>query len=240
MQYYKNPQDSDSNELIKCIDTFCGIIDQVNEFRVIGGEPFMNKDFHLVIKRLIEETKVRKIIIYTNGTIVPGEDKIRYLRDKKVLIFITDYGILSKKIVALTQILRREGIGFYIYKAQGWTDCAKIVKHNRSIEGQKEIFRNCCAKNTITLSKDRLYRCPFSANAARLTAVPDYEDDYVDILLFAQKKAGIKKIRNKIKTLLLDKKLLETCDYCSGRSFGDAEIQFAVQAERALEYETRK
>jgi len=71
MQYYKKPKDCNIEELLQSIDVFCDIIDEVNEFRVIGGEPFMNKEFHLIIKRLIDEPKVHKIVIYTNGTIVP-------------------------------------------------------------------------------------------------------------------------------------------------------------------------
>lgn len=237
MQYYKKPIDCDIDEIMQSIGAFCALIDEVNEFRVIGGEPFMNKDFHLIINRLNDEPKVRKIVIYTNGTIIPKEDHLEYLKNSKVLVFITDYGKLSKNLNGLTQILQSNNIAFYVQNSQGWTDCAKIVRHYRNLEQRKEIFRNCCAKNTFTLSNGKLYRCPFAANADRLRAVPDFENDYIDFFQEAMEDIDIYELKKKIKTFLLEKDFLETCNYCNGRSFGDTEIQPAIQIAKPLEYE---
>lgn len=236
MQYYKTPVNCDIKELLVSIDMFCNIVDEVNEFRVIGGEPFMNKEFHLIIKRIIDEPKVKKIVIYTNGTIIPKDDQIEYLKNSKVLIIITDYGVLSKKLNGLTQILLLNNIVYYAQKARGWTDCAKITRHNRNLEQQKEIFRNCCAKNTVTLSKGKLYRCPFSANADRLLAAPDFDNDHINIFQDLQETADFDKIKNEIKAFLLEKDFLETCDYCNGRPFGASEIPPAFQIAKPLEY----
>ncbi len=233
MQYYKKPQNCNIDEIIKDIDTFCGIVDEVNEFRVIGGEPFMNPDFDLVVKRLIDETKVKKIVIYTNGTIVPNDEKLKCLKNDKVLIIITDYGRTEKNLNNLVKKLSDDGVAFYVQKAGGWTDCSKIVQHNRSLEKQKEIFRNCCAKNTITLSGGNLFRCPFAANAARLRAVPDFKNDYVNIF---DKSADVVEMKKKIRDYLLKKDFFATCDFCNGRSFGDKEITPAIQLNKPLEY----
>ncbi|MDI6839395.1 MAG: radical SAM protein [bacterium] len=237
MQYYKKPKDCDIKELMQTIDMFCAIIDEVNEFRVIGGEPFMNKESHLIIKRLIDEPKVHKLVIYTNGTIVPREHQIEYLKNNKVLVLIPDYGILSRKINDLTQILLQNKITFYAEKARWWTDCAEILRHYRNIEQQKEIFKNCCAKNTITLSNGRLYRCPFAANANRILAVPDFKNDYIDLFQEPIETINICEMKKKIRMFLLEKDFLEVCDYCNGRSFGALEIQPAIQIAKPLEYE---
>lgn len=235
-QYYKNPKSCSLEELVKSIDAFCAVIDEVNEFRVIGGEPFMNRDFDAVVKRLIDEPKVKKIIIYTNGTIVPPDDKIKSLKNNKILLMITDYGPLSRNLNALTQKLSSNNIAFYARKAQGWTDCSKIKSHYRSVEQQKEIFRNCCAKNTINLSDGKLYRCPFFANAARLRAVPDYKEDYIDLFQEPLDATGIVATKNKVRDYLLNKDYLKVCDFCSGRSFSDPEITPAIQTTKPLEY----
>jgi len=232
MQYYKNPIDCDTEEVIHMIDRFCELVDEINEFRVIGGEPFMNKKVHLIVKRLIDASNVKKIVIYTNGTIIPSEEQIEYFKNKKVLFVITDYGKLSRNLNKLTQKLLRNNISFYILEPK-WTDCARITRHYRNIEQQKEIFRNCCAKNTFTLSKGNLYRCPFSANAARLKAVPNFKNDYVNIF---DKSLNINEIKKKIKTYVLEKEFLETCDFCNGRVFGDPEITPAIQTNKPLEY----
>jgi len=237
MQYYKKPVDCSIEELMQTIDKFCAFVNEVNEFRVIGGEPFMNKEIHLIIKRLNDEPKVKKIVIYTNGTIIPKEDQIEYLKNNKVLVFITDYDKLSRKLNDLTQILQQNKISFYAKKPPGWTDCAKIMKHYRNIEQQKEIFKSCCAKNTSTLSKGKLYRCPFAANANRLLAVPDYKNDYIDLFQEPIETIDICEMKKKIKMFLLEKDFLEVCDYCNGRSFGDPEIQPAIQIDKPIEYQ---
>lgn len=237
MQYYKQPKDCDINDLMQDVDAFCYFMDGVNEFRVIGGEPFMNREFHLIIKKLIEEPKVRKVVIYTNGTIVPGEDQIRQLKNNKVLVIITDYGKLSKRVDDLTCVLERNNIAFYAIKAKGWTDCAKISRHYRTVEQQKELFRRCCAKNTVNLTNGRLYRCPFSANAARLCAIPENERDYIDIVRERQEIVDIGETKKKIRAFLLEKDFLRACDYCNGRPFEAAEILPAEQIKKPLEYE---
>ncbi|MDP2922780.1 MAG: radical SAM protein [Candidatus Omnitrophota bacterium] len=236
MQYYKKPVDCNIEELMQSIDMLCYLIDEVNEFRVIGGEPFMNKEIHLIIKRLIDEPKIHKIVIYTNGTIIPKEDQIEYLKNNKLLFIITDYGMLSKKLNILTQLLQQNKIAFYILRVRGWADCAKIMRHYRNIERQKEIFKSCCAKNTATLSKGKLYRCPFVANAARLLAVPDFESDYINIFQEPQEAVDIYEMKNKIRAFLLEKDFLETCDYCNGRPFEAPEIPVAIQTDKPLEY----
>ncbi len=232
MRYYQNPQNFDLGQLYKNMDRFFQIIDEINEVRILGGEPFMYKDVHLVIEKLIKEPKVKKIIIYTNGTIAPTEHQLRVLKSGKVLFIITDYGELSRNLNNLTKQLSEKKIAFYVQKAGGWTNCAKIKKHDRNSKQQEELFRNCCAKNTITLSDKNLFRCPFSANAHRLRAVPDYKDDYVDI-----SAKNIKAIKKEMRTYLLAKEFLKTCDFCNGRSFGDPLITPAIQRDKPLKYE---
>jgi organic radical activating enzyme len=238
MQYYEMPKDCSIEEVTQSIDAFCALIDEVNEFRVIGGEPFMNREIHRVIKRLIDEPKVRRIVIYTNGTIVPREEHVEFLKNEKVLLLITDYGALSRNLSAIREMLHKENITHYIMKARGWTDCARVTRCSRSTEEQREVFRVCCAKNLVTLSKGRLYRCPFAANVARLGAVPDYENDYIDIVQEQQRGTDIHAMKKRIRAFLLEKDFLETCDFCNGRPFDAPEIVPAIQVSKPLEYKS--
>ena len=239
MQYYERPRDCSLDEIMRSIDWFCTVVDAVNEFRVIGGEPLMSKDFYVVMKRLIDEPKVKKVVVYTNGTLVPKANEIPLLQSSKALFMITDYGTLSRNLAVLIDILKENNIAFYAQKAKGWTDCSKIVKHGRSLEQQKEIFRNCCAKNTVTLLSGRLYRCPFVGNAYRLQAVPECASDYIDLFRESWEEKDILKLKKKIRAYLLDTECLDGCDYCNGRSFEDPEIEPAIQIKKPLVYERR-
>lgn len=236
MQYFHHPVDYSQEEIIRTIDSFCNIIEAVNEFRVIGGEPFMNREFHLTVQHLANKAKVKKIIIYTNGTIVPQEHQLAMLKHEKVLVFITDYGKLSRNLNKLTATLQENGIAYFVRPAQGWTDCAKIMKNQRNASQQAEVFRKCCAKNLATLSAGKLFRCPFAANASKLMAVPDFKDDYIDLLSLSSPDIAI--MKNRIRSFLMGKDYLETCDYCQGRPFDVPEIPPAIQTDMPLKYES--
>ena len=77
MQYYSKPRDSDYKTLIKSIDRFMSCVDEIYEFRVLGGDPFMNKEMHKIIKNLSSFQKVKTIAIYTNA---------RFIQKMKILI----------------------------------------------------------------------------------------------------------------------------------------------------------
>jgi len=220
-QYYEHPKDCDTAEIVNWINSFCSLVDEVFEFRIVGGEALMNKEFHHITRRLINEPKVNKIVIYTNGTIIPAEDQIKCCDSGKVLFFITDYGRLSKNLGKLEKLLSRNSIDFFTQKATGWTDCSKIVKHNRTIEQNKEKFNSCCAKNTFTLSDGKLYRCPFAANIDRLKRIPLSADDYMNICVGRPNKGDVRNF--------ICKDFFPICDYCNGRAYGDKEIIPAIQ-----------
>ncbi|MDD2889303.1 MAG: hypothetical protein PHE49_01500 [bacterium] len=237
MQYYEKPGNCDTDMLLKSIDAFCTVIDEVIEFRIIGGEAFMNKEWHIITKRLLDEPKAKRVVVYTNGTIVPKAEYISVLKKDKALVNITDYGILSRKLVELKQILDRNNVAYYVVMASEWLDCSAIMLHNRNIEQKRKIYKNCCAKNMLTLSDGKLYRCPYAANAARLLAVPDNKDDYIDLF---QKplddETNVSEMKEKVKDYLLHKDYLETCDYCNGRPLSGSEVQSAVQTDKPVEY----
>lgn len=236
MQYFTEPKDSSIDILMDSIDILCNVVDEVNECRVIGGEPFMNKQWYLIVKRLIDEPKVRKIMIYTNGTIVPDLNHVKFLHDSKVIVFITNYGVLSRKIDDFVELLNSNSIVYYVRDAAGWTSCSSIAKHNRSLKMQHGIFQDCCAKHLATLSDGKLFRCPFAANAARLKAVPDFINDYIDIFNEPMDDLNITKTKNKIRKYFLNKEAFSTCNYCSGRSLSAPEIPAAIQTKTPLEY----
>lgn len=236
MQYYENPKDCETDMLLKSIDAFCKVIDEVMDFRVIGGDVFMNKEWPIIVKRLTDEPKAKRVVLYTNGTIVPKEKDIPYIKNDKVLVIITDYGVLSKKLHELTQILEKNRIAYYVLKVTEWLDCAAITPHKRGIDGNKETFKICCAKNMATLSDGKLFRCPYSANADRLSAVPDNKNDYIDLFQKPLDVASFRDTKNKVRDYLLHKEYLETCDYCNGRPLSGPAVQPAIQAPQPVGY----
>jgi organic radical activating enzyme len=236
MPYYESPRNYTLETLMHAIDILCQYFDEIYEIRVIGGEPFMNKDFHKIVKRLTQEPKVGKVTIYTNGTIVPNEVQLEELKHEKLFLYITDYGKLSRNLEKLEAKLQENNIFHYTQKASGWTDCASIEKHNRTTDENIDLFKKCCATNLATVSEDKLFRCPFAANAFQFKGIPDDPDDYIDLQKLEESNIGSVEASQRIKEFLLDKKYIPACDYCAGRSYGDPEIIPGIQTKEKRAY----
>ena len=88
MQYYERPQNSDLNILFKSLDRMMKSVDIIYECRVLGGDPFMNKEMYKVVNRLVKYQNVEQIVIYTNAKILPKGDNLQCLKDKKVRLEI--------------------------------------------------------------------------------------------------------------------------------------------------------
>jgi hypothetical protein len=237
MQYYMKPKNYPLEDILKSVHALSEIVDSVNELRVIGGEPLMSPVFTDVLETLIAYSKFRRIIIYTNGTICPSKQILRNLRHPKVLFFITDYGTLSKNLEPLKIRLDDLGIQQYVQPAQGWCDCGTVKWHKRDEHERMEVFRNCCAKHTVTLMNNSLYRCPFSANAENLHALPDSHEDSVCILNPPDQGRDLSLLNQDVLAFLSQQQPLHACDYCEGRPFGASEIEPAVQTPYPVEYQ---
>ena len=237
MQYYENPVDITYNELCQDLDNLCEIADEINEIRIIGGDPLMNKDFHKAISYAANKKNINKVVVYTNGTICPPLDKIKEIAHPKVFIFITTYGALSKNTEKLRALLEECNIPYNCQPAYGWTDCADISYQNRSPDNLTNTFKNCCAKHFTTLTNGRIFRCPYSANVERLAAIPDNPEDYVNIQDFNSLNSDLKILeRKKLHNFLRNKPFIEACNYCNGRTYGDPEISPGIQTKNIIKY----
>ena len=53
MQFYEKPVNEDLTLLFSALDRFMECVDKIYEFRVLGGDPFMNKEMHKVVDKLV-------------------------------------------------------------------------------------------------------------------------------------------------------------------------------------------
>ena len=235
MQYYTNPQNSELNTMLKSIDRFMKCVNQVYEFRVLGGDPFMNKELYKVINHIVKYDKVQKVAIYTNARFVPTGENIECLKNEKVIVDISNYGLLDpkkKKVDELIKVLETKKIKYSVALVNTWTDCGRITPfQKRSEEELHRVFNNCCNSDILSLLHGKLYRCPFSANATNLNAIPHDKTDIVDLF---DDNIPIEELKVKIKELAYDKKSLMACNYCNGRDYKTAEISAAIQTARPI------
>ena len=213
MQYYTNAEHTDHGKILDALKIIDENVDEISEFRLIGGEPLMNKGWANIVKGISERHPEGQIFIYTNGTIAPKEDQLKSFNKNNVNFIITDYGKLSRNADKMTDLLIKYNISYDRSPAQDWVDCSTIKHHKRSVKDNEEVFKQCCVKYVYTLLEGRLYRCPFIANAANLNAIPDNPANYVD--LFSNKD----NIKHQIKRLVKVAKFFPGCDFCLGRPY---------------------
>lgn len=233
MQYYSDPKHCDMGLILRSFDAFFSVVDNVLEFRILGGEPFVNKEWPKVVQRAIEEPKIGRIVVITNATILPKNVDWHCLQDPKVRINMSDYGQFSPKLAALVQFAEDNGINYWIYKAGAWNDCAKVMHYQRTPEENRAVFKQCYSKNIwTTLSDGKLFRCPYAANLERLQGMPYFPEDYVNLLA---ENVTHEDLREQVSNYLLKKDVLSTCDYCSG-VLTDRTVPPALQTRQPLPY----
>jgi hypothetical protein len=233
MQYYKNAKNSDLNQLLFSLDRFMKIVDQVYEFRVIGGEPFVNQELYKILEVAVNYNNLENVIIYTNAQHIPNDRTLHVLKNKKIKLDITNYKSVgrSKKHDELIKTLIENKINYITHEANLWTDSGRIKFRNKSNEELKNMFKNCCVNDVLTLLNGFIYRCPFSANANNLSAIPREDRDIVEISNKRLDDVLIKKELISLYTRKDKEDFLAACNYCGGRDYSTPSIKAAIQTK---------
>lgn len=234
IQYYQHPQDFDLQKYKSSFDLLLENLDCIAELRILGGEPFMNRDMGKLIEWYGGSDKIRNISVYTNGTILPDEDILKALQCGKIKVHISDYKINEERIRKLTPVLDECHIGYFVREYDAWQDAGGVECRNYTLEQKKHIFSGCFERNGFTFLKGRLYRCPRAAHAANLRAMPDIQEDYVDLTDYHGTGEELRRqLRN-----LQERTWLEGCNYCGGPDNHTQSIPAARQISQPVEYET--
>jgi len=241
MQFYSRPKNSDTDLLFKSVDRLMQCVDHLYEFRVIGGDPFMNKEIYKIINKFVKYKNVDNVVIYTNARIVPKEENLNCLKNKKVRLQITNYSdsqavLTHPSLVAqhdeIVKLLSSNNIKFVSEKVTKWDDIGilKFIKETPTQTSNK--FMDCCANDLFSLLNGVLYKCPVSAHGTNLKAFsfdPNY--DGVDLV---DEKISLKNLKKKLIDFYHNNKYVTACTYCKGRGYGEGEVGAAIQTKKAL------
>lgn len=233
MQYYKKPANINLEEVKDSFERFLKVSDNISEIRILGGEPFMNPNTYKIIEWWHQYSVIKRFYIYTNGTIVPNETTLNYLKMPKAKVYVSDYGINRDSINRLISVFEDNGINYYVSPYDGWADAGDLSYRDRNISELEEVFRHCHARNCISFIDGQVHRCPRSAHAMRLRAMPDIKEDYVDIKSFEGDDKELKEMLRRLQ----NKTWIEACNYCDCADLHVMQIPAGVQTKTPLEYE---
>lgn len=227
MQYYDKPYDIDLETNLKSIRNFLDNVDLVDRFILLGGEPFLYKEIGTVIKEILAYgDKVKRIWIYTNGTIVPTDEYvIKILKNEKIKIHISNYGELSRKKKELVALLEGEKINYNLAEEDAnWYSMGGLEKRGRSKKQLVDQFDRCNGYCN-NIMKGKLCYCARSSGAVDLGIVKN--EKFVDLLLGG--------IREKLAHFVYDYiDYLETCDYCDKGTDEAFPIKKAIQMSKQI------
>jgi hypothetical protein len=237
MQYYSDPQNIPIENIITNVNLILDSIDKLSDARIIGGEPFLNKDIDKLINILNLSDKVDHITIYSNATFVPSIKILESMSNiNKLHVEFTDYEILSKSLLKIPQVFDSYNIKYFVHKPQNWTDSARIVENNFDENQLTQMFKACCVNDALTLLNNQLYHCPYSANLYNLKEIPDDSTDKI----YISNDINSNELRNQIKNFYYNKPYLSACKYCAGRDFTQELVKPALQVKKYIPIHTRK
>lgn len=233
MQYYRRPQDIDISLYKDAFDRLIECVDSIAELRILGGEPFMNNEMGGVIDWHHDNDKIKSISVYTNGTIVPNQHILEALQRSKVRVHVSNYKINEERIKKVIKVFDEYGIDYFVRDYDAWQDAGGVEFRDYTIEHKKEIFSNCFEQNCYTFLKGQLHRCPRSAHAMNIGAMPDIPEDYVDLLNWNKSKEELAEELRKLQK----RSWIEACNYCGGPNNRIQSIPAAIQISKPIAYE---
>ena len=232
MQFYKKPQNANFEEMLVAMKNLSESVDEIYEYRVLGGDPFMNKEMYKSVNAIKEFDNVHNIIVYTNAKIIPKNENLNCLKHPKVRVQITNYGKnLSSAHDEIVALFKKEKIAYVSERVKQWDDVGRVEYIDEPDEVTSKKFEDCCANDLFTILNGKLFKCPVSAHATNLKAVPyDESFDGVNLINFKDKK----NLKDQINNFYNNNKYVSACKYCKGRGFGEGTIEAAIQTKEPL------
>lgn len=222
---YKNSNHYDLTHLTETIDNFFGLIDYVQDFSITGGEPLLRKDLNKIIEKTLEySSKIGRLLILTNGTILPKEDTLDVLKNnsEKCFVTVSNYGDrLSRRADDLKALLEENLIPHRIINysgddlfCDGWVDYGDHSQQHFTIEERDEKGKSCAirTRHVSIIMDGQFHSCGRSFRRMELGVIPRDKKEYVDLFddtrSDEEKRETIMDMYNAVSTT--------ACAYCNG------------------------
>lgn len=188
---------------------------KVDTFRVVGGEPFLNKNIYKLVGLLVfykKQNLIDNIIICTNGLVLNKKilQKLsEFKNDISIVISLhSDNTNYVSNIHNFLEALEEYKITYNIenYKPSSWRINFKTKQHKIYPANQNNPYlswKDCPSKECKTLLEDKIYFCPPIAHLPKvLNKTKQLEDEewqpYLNVGFFNYKNLSYDDFKTKI------------------------------------------
>ena len=225
------------NRLKADVDTFFKCVDHIMLFHVSGGETFLYPYIAEIVGYIHDEygSKIDKLRMVTNGTVVPKDEVLQKLSNFGVEITVDDYrDALPEcrgKYNELLKKLKKFHINYYQNKVDSWIDLAPD-KTDFSHLSEDELVRHRseCNQTWQELRDGKLYSCNYAAYAVVTGQMgeQDKEETYDLVAHDASKNKELVEFR----LGYTDKGYTNFCKHCRG--FTPQNCAAVIPAEQTI------
>lgn len=215
-------------EEFSCEDMIASVDKLLKSYKIIsnillyGGEPLLYKSLYKLINTFSQNKQIEKVTIVTNGTLLPNAELLESLQKPNVYVRISNYGSLSSRKDELIEILKEKNIHTEVTDFKFWNKNPTVDRLNETNEELREKVKNCCSiAKALTIIKGKIFFCGFSAFYDYFKAVPDYGDNYIDLLKFSGTPEELRESVDKILKMSEDGLPKQACRYCKFNNFED-------------------
>jgi len=211
MGYYDGSEgiDEDNNLKLakKALDNLLKISRRITTVAFTGGEPFLFDRLHEAVAYASASKRVSRITIHTNGTVVPTDENLKCLNNKKVTVEISEFpGFDTRKAV---DVLRKSGIRYKKTRQKKWIDYGGIQNRGLSKSDLRRSFAECRSAECKTIFMGSLFTCPRSAHSYMLRLFDEDRAVYVNLATTPENM-----LKQRIKELF-STPYVEACKFCN-------------------------
>lgn len=186
MPYFRNPGDLDKDDVLKQIDQYFSMVEYLESFNLLGGEPLLYTPLAEIINYTASKYRdhIDHFKIFTNGTLLPGEELLELFHKYSVEIQISDYTEAvpyQKRLQELKDLLEKANVCYYVLKSSLWGDFGFPENCNSISDTQWIPFFDACRASFRGLYKNRVYFCHLETSAVRAGIYEDRPNDYFDL-----------------------------------------------------------
>ena len=223
----------DKENVIGDLDKILRVVNKLDQVLLIGGETLLHQDLKYLMKYCLNQSQIGRVIITTNGTIMPDEELFELLQNQRALLRLSGYpeNVTPDRHKIVAEVKRRN-IHCENMEGMQWRSMGDNRKRNHSLQELQEVWRKCGMRSCVCCTPEgRLFFCSRQL-AAYYT--PDYPSPFAYETVDVRNLSEHDLFHALWHMYRLD--YISTCDYCDGLNAASPVVPTARQILPKEEY----